>query len=96
MAFGGFLRKEILETIIKNIDEALERPPLTVSEATIQEHANKLLVDFDEILNRRWHLIEPTQIVTFEPNGENERTAVVDEDGNSLLEDLLSKDIERE
>lgn len=68
--FGGYLRDEIVQAISNQINEAINNPKHnfmieSISDETINDYAEKILGDFDKILQNRWHLVEPTQIITF-------------------------------
>ncbi len=73
-AFGGFLRRDVENAIAARCQAALaaEIPPNLISPEELERFsanlANSTLDALDNIIRRRWHFVEPAQIVTMNTN----------------------------
>lgn len=93
-SLGGSLKLEIVDAITTKLEEYIDDPQSTyfgAADELIPKYADSLLSEFNKILQRRWYLVEPTQIITFIPD----KLGDLDGERAGMVEDLLSRlDIE--
>ncbi|MBV8141841.1 MAG: hypothetical protein JOZ60_07345 [Verrucomicrobia bacterium] len=58
----------------------------------INQFADRALEEFDAIIKRRWHLVEPAQIITFIDAALGVRERFPSQERREMAETLMSQD----